>query len=260
MEHTLVTGGSGYLGKAFCRELLKTNTPLIITGRSEEKLLKTREELLKENPKAVVHCFACDLSDEADIRKLFSFIDENGLKLNRLINVAGVDTQKAFLKYDLDKLSFQIRVNLEATIEVTLEFLKRRGKRSEILTVSSLCSVTSVPYFAVYSATKSALNVFFYALSGELRDVKITTVLPGSIETRPDIIEDIKKQGFTGRLSKKSPEYVAKKSLAALKKGKPTFVPGFFNKVAYFFNKITPARLSRAVVRKKYKNKEKDAF
>ena len=37
--------------------------------------------------------------------------------------------------------------------------------------------------------------------------------MPGGVPTREDIIEQIKEQGLWGKLSSKSPEFVAEKSL-----------------------------------------------
>lgn len=261
MDYTLITGASGYIGKAFAKRLVKTDS-LILTGRSEDKLDIVKMQLLEINPTANILIYPADLTSEKDRDELFRFIDDNDIRLKKLFNVAGADIQKAFIKYDQQKLLFQIRVNFEATLSITLEFLKRKTENAEILTISSMCGCTPMPYFGVYSATKAALINFFNSLRVELKDekIKITTVLPGSVETRPDVIEDIKKQGLTGRLSKKTPDFVAEKSLRALKRNKRIYVPGFYNKIVYFFNKITPEPLVAAIVAKKFKIKEKDAF
>ncbi len=263
MDCTIISGASGYIGKAFLKNLISKNDAcFLITGRSKEKLEKVKKEMLSIAPAAIIDVFPADLTKSEEREKLFEFADEKKLCLKRLINVAGVDTQKAFLKYDEPKLLFQLRVNYEAALSLTLSFLKRAiDNKPEVLTISSMCGITPMPYFAVYSSSKAALLNFFTALSYELKGIaKITTVLPGSVETRPDVIEDIKKQGLTGKLSKKSPDYVAKKSLDALKKGKRIFVPGFYNKLVYFFTKITPKKLAMKIVAKKFKIKEKDAF
>lgn len=259
---TLISGASGFIGKAFLKNLInEKNTSFLITGRSIEKLNRVRAEMLTKNPNAIIEIYPADLTSSIERKKLFAFADEKGLKFNRLINVAGVDTQKAFTKYDENKLLFQIRVNFEATLSLTLAFLKRAVGYPEVLTISSMCGTMPMPYFAVYSSTKSGLLNFFTALSYEMKGkAKITTVLPGSVETRPDIVEDIKKQGLTGRLSKKSPDYVVKKSLVALRKGKRIFVPGFYNKLLFFFTRIIPQNIAIKIVTKKFKKKEKDAF
>ena len=94
-----------------------------------------------------------------------------------------------------------------------------------------MSGVTPMPYFALYSATKAMLTSFFTSLHYELKKqkVKVTVVLPGGVYTRPDIIKEIKGQGLWGRLSAKSPEFVAEKSLKAVQK----------NKVKYIIDKVS---------------------
>ena len=132
----------------------------------------------------------------------------------------------------------------------------------EIITISSMSGVTPMPYFAEYSATKSALIYFYKGLKKELKGsgVKITVLCPGSVPTRQDIIKDIKSQGLTGKLSKKSPKFVVEKGLKALSKNKTICVPGFYNKVVSFISRITPYSVKASVIAKKFKDKEKDAF
>lgn len=264
MVYTLITGATGGLGKAFTKICAKNNENLILTARSIDSLNDFKGELLSINPTIDIKTFACDLSSELSRKDLFNFIKENCLTVARLINVAGVDTQKAFELYSQSKLLFQTRVNLESVLDLTLFVINNRltDTKLEILTISSLCGASPVPYFAVYSATKSALITFMKAIRFEQKgkNVTITTILPGSIPTRPDIVEDIKKQGLQGRLSKKTPTFVAQKSLNALKRRKSIYVPAFYNKIVYFFSKITPDFIAQKVLARKFSSKQKDAF
>ena len=121
---------------------------------------------------------------------------------------------------------------------------------------------TPMPYFALYSATKAMLTNFFTALHYELKkqDVKVTTVMPGAVPTRADVIESIKKQGIWGKISQKSPEFVAEKSLKAVKKNKLKYIPGFFNKFLNALMKVVPKRLVLRFIARRWKNQSKDAF
>ncbi|MBR2323489.1 MAG: hypothetical protein IKA39_01185, partial [Clostridia bacterium] len=86
------------------------------------------------------------------------------------------------------------------------------------------------------------------------------TLVAGAIPTREDIKRDIEIQGFTGKLSSKSPKFVVEKSLNALDKNREKVIPGAFNKLVYFIEKITPKSLQCKYVAKKWKIKEKDNF
>ncbi len=261
MPYTFISGATGGIGKAFVKECAKQGDNLFLTGRSTDKLTALKNEIeLKYGVKVLV--FACDLTAENFRTQMVDFIDDNGITFDKIINVAGVDTQKAFTEYTREKLLFQLRVNVESTVDLTYLLLKRRAKDLRILTIGSMSGATPMPYFQVYSASKSMLLSLFTSLHYELKKsgVKVTTVLPGGVYTRPDIIKDIKGQGLWGKLSAKSPEFVAVKSLKAVNKNKVKYIPGFFNKLLYFIIKITPKNVALKFISRRWKKITKDAF
>ena len=262
MSYTIITGATGGLGKAISIECAQKGYNLILTGRSSEKLLDLFDCLTKIRPNIDIRFFPCDLSSVDDRCGLFNSLIKNNLSIERVIHVAGVDTQMALKNYTHEKLIFQSRVNLEAVFDLTLFALKNKVDRLEVLTISSICAAVPIGYFSVYSSTKAALKHFFDSLRLEYKnkEVTFTTVLPGSIITRADIIADIEKQGLQGRLSKKTPEYVAKKALKALERRRKNYVPGFYNKIVYFFSKVTPRSISSKITTRKFSHKEKDSF
>lgn len=259
-EVTFISGATGGIGRAFAFECAKKGYDLFLTGRSEEKLKNLKEELCLFNVN--VDFCACDLTSIEEREKLYLCVKEKGFALNRIILVAGVDTQKPFLEYTREKLLFQLRVNAEATIDLTHALLSLRAKETEVVAISSMSCVSPMPYFQIYSATKGLILSFFTALRYELKGkgVKITTVMPGGVPTRKDIIEDIKGQGLWGKLSSKSPEFVVRGSLKAVKKNKTKYIPGFFNKFLYFIMKIAPKKIVLNFIAKRWKKLRKDAF
>lgn len=262
MAYTFISGATGGIGKAFSIECANKGYNLFLTGRSHKKLNELKEQLLSINSKIDVLTCACDLTNPSDRDSMISFLDEKSVKFNRICNVAGVDTQLAFKDYTKEKVLFQIRVNVEATISLTHALLFRKEKGLEIVTISSMSGVSPMPYFALYSATKAMLTNFFTSLHYELKKegVKVTVVLPGGVPTRPDIIEDIKGQGIWGKLSAKSPQFVAKKSLKAVSKNKLLYIPGGFNKFLNFIMKLAPKRIKLTFIARRWKNIKKDAF
>ena len=261
MAYTFISGATGGIGKAFARECAKRGYDLFITGRSESKLLELKQSILLDYSVKIDY-FACDLSSESSRKAMLSYLEEKGYTFDRILNVAGVDIQKGFLDYTEQKLLFQMRVNCESTVALTHALLRRREKVTEVLTVASMSGASPMPYFALYSATKAMLINFFTAMHYELKDfgVKVTVVMPGGVPTRPDIIEDIKGQGLWGRLSQKSPEFVARKSLDKLKKNKLKYIPGGFNKFLNVVMAIMPKRIVLRFIKNRWKKQTKDAF
>ncbi len=261
MECTFISGATGGIGKAFAYSVAKRGGNLFLTGRSKNKLVALKEAITAMHPVEIQY-FACDLTSPSSRKEMLDFIKAEGIKFKRIINVAGVDTQKAFMEYTEEKLLFQMRVNAEATVHLTYELLKLRAEKTEVITVSSMSGQSPMPYFALYSATKAMLTNLFTSLHYELKKegVKVTVVLPGGVPTRPDIIEDIKGQGLWGKLSSKSPEFVAEKSLKAVKKNKIKYIPGGFNKFLNFIMKLAPKKIVLTFIARRWKKQTKDAF
>ena len=260
-EITLVTGATGGVGVAFSRELASRGERLLLTGRSIEKLTRLRDDLLAMYP-TEIWTIAADLSDGAEREKIANFLQENDLRVGRLINVAGVDIQKGIETYTQEKIAFQCRTNFEAAVSLCKVAIDYRSDALEILNVSSVSGIYPMPYFAIYSATKSALTSFSIALREEMKGkgVKVTAVLPGAMPTREDIREQIKGQGLWGKIATKSPAWVAKKSLNALSKNKRTYIPGLANKLMHFFTKLIPLSWKLAFIAKRWGKISKDAF
>ena len=262
MNFSLITGATGGLGKEFVKRLAERNENLFLTGRSEEKLILLKEEIIAKNKNITVDYFKCDMVSQTNRNELFNYVKNKNYKITGLYLVAGADTRKAFTKFSQETITFLARVNYESALSFTKFALENKGEELKILVVSSLTGITPMPYFSEYASLKGALISFFAALRYELKNdnVKITLLTPGSIPTRNDIKEDISRQGLQGKLSSKPPKYVVDKALKALDKNKKVCVPGFYNKMVKFFSKITPTSLKMKIVAKKLKNLEKDAF
>ncbi len=261
MAYTFISGATGGIGRAFALLAAKKGYPIFITGRSQGKISALKAEILSQYSVDVIS-FVCDLSSERSRTKMLAFIDENAVTFDRIINVAGIDTQKPFLDYTDEKILKQLRVNCEATVDLTYKLLKRREKTVEVIAISSMSGETPMPYFALYSATKAMLTSLFTSLHYELKNqgVKVTVVIPGGVYTRPDIVEQIKGQGLWGKLTAKTPEYIAEKSLVAVRKNKMRYVPGFWNRFLSNIIKIAPRRLVLRYVARRWKTQSKDAF
>ena len=261
-EYTLITGATGGLGSAFCHACAKRGEHLFLTARSQEKLDLLCQQLQSEYPNVQIKTFAANLANEQGRDALKEKICAEKIQLARLINVAGADVQKAFEKYDEGKIRFQCQVNFQAAVELCHFSLSCKAKTLKIINVSSVSGIYPMPYFAIYSATKSALTSFSLSLREEVmtKGISVTAVLPGAMPTREDIKEQIKGQGLWGKLAAKSPQYVAEKSLLASDKNKGAYIPGFFNNVMNVTTKILPLSLKLKFIAKRWSKIEKDSF
>lgn len=259
-SYSLVTGATGGIGRAFCMSLASRGENLFLSGRSAEKLERLAADIVREYPAVSVKYCPCDLTDEKSRSQFFSAAA--GYSFSRLVNVAGADVQKAFLKYDEQKIIFQSRILFEGAASVTRFCLRWRAPRIKIINISSVSGLYPMPYFAVYSALKGALTSFSLALNEELKGsgATVTAVLPGAVYTRPDVVEYIKTQGLWGKIAAKSPEFVAERSIRAADRGRAKYIPGFANKLMRAFTVFVPQKLRLKFIAKRWSKTEKDAF
>lgn len=260
--YAMVTGATGGLGKAFVHVLAERGDNLILTGRSEEKLLALKAELLQQYPQIEVYTYAADLASETSRISMMDKIKADGLHVSLLANVAGADVQKGLMEYTQEKIAFQCRVNFESAVSLCRFAIEQKAERLEIINLSSVSGIYPMPYFAIYSATKGALTSFSQSLRAEMKgkNVAVTAILPGAMPTRDDIKEQIKGQGLWGKLAAKSPESVARASLKAVRKNKRKVIVGFWNNVMRVGTCWMPTSWCLKFIANRWSKISKDAF
>ena len=261
MEYTIVTGACGGLGRAFAETLAARKEPLLLLGRSQQRLQELATELSAKYGVQPL-TYALDLTDLEERKTFEEYLASQSILVARLVNVAGVDIQKGFADYTQEKIAFQSRVNFEGAVSLCSIALSKKAKTLEIVNISSVSGIYPMPYFAIYSATKRALYSFSVALREEVRGqgVKVTAVLPGAIPTREDIKEQIRGQGLWGKLAAKSPAFVAETSLRAVRKNKRAYIPGFCNRLMNVFTRCIPLSWKLKFIAKRWSKISKDAF
>ncbi len=247
--YTLITGACGGLGQAFVRECAMQGRNLLLTGTNAEKTQCLAQKLLQEFD-IDVKFSVCDLSSAQSRAQLLKFIKSEKLAISTLINNAGFIAEGAFLSHSDTEILKIIRTNCEGTIDLTQKIIKLAKNRRplEILTVSSLGACYPMPQMAIYAATKRMLLSFMIALREEVKPlgIKVSTLCPGGIPTTDAMKKAITSQGFSGKLSSKSPEVVARAALKGLSKNKAVIIPGFFNR----FLKVAGKPVSEVLIAK----------
>lgn len=262
---TLITGACGGLGRAFVKILAEKKENLILTGTSQKKLDELKKDFANEFEGLFVKTIVCNLGDEKSRNNLIDEINKDNLVVNKLINNAGVIIEGDIFRFENNEIENAINVNCIGTLELTKMLAEQRDdtKKFEVLTVSSQSAFQPIPHMALYAATKSFLTSMMTALKYEWKDknIVVTTVCPSGMATTKEMQESIKSMGFKGKITTLPTEKVAKCALKALKKKKAIVIPGFFNKLAYFFSKFcSPYFLAKTTGKMWKKSQEKRGF
>jgi len=87
-KYILVTGGAGFIGKSFCRSILKEGGVPLISELHYSDAQKTEQELLTEFPKGQVLSLEIDITSPESIASAFLRIKEEVPRLDAVVNNA----------------------------------------------------------------------------------------------------------------------------------------------------------------------------
>ena len=223
-ELALVTGASMGIGEEFARQLAARGIDLILTARSVDRLNALAQQL---SPQVKTYVFQCDLAAPDAAQRIVEYLTQQNLRPNWLINNAGFGDAGAFANLPPERVRDICVVNMVALTELTSRFLPvlKRSARgtARILNIASVAGLQSVPYFAVYSASKAYVLSFSDALYEELHPegIRVTCVCPGYTATNFAVNNKISKKSFTRT---QSAEAVVRASLRASDAGRAVVV------------------------------------
>jgi uncharacterized protein len=245
----LVTGASSGLGAEFARQLAASGCHLILVARRGELLEKLKQELLAKHY-VDIRVFTFDLAEAEAPQKLYSAIQAAGLIVDILINNAGfgIYGEHAAIPWPQERqmLMLDILAVMQLTKLVLPDMLKRDS--GYILQVSSIGAYQPSPTYAAYSAAKTFVLYFGEALNYELRNTRVscTILSPGVTATEFLRVAGQKPTLYQRLVMMQSPE-VVRIGLKAMRKRRPSVVPGRLNALMAWSNRFIPRRWSAAI-------------
>ncbi|MEW6145440.1 MAG: SDR family oxidoreductase [Thermodesulfobacteriota bacterium] len=182
----IITGGGTGIGKATASLFAKEGANVVITGRTEERLIETAEEIGKSG--AGISYRVSDVSNESEcIQTVESTIGEYG-RIDILFNNAGVCYRSNTHETDTCVWDETFDVNVKGVYLMskhTLPHMIRQGGGSIVNNSSILGLKASAAGFAAYSASKGAVNQLTRSMALEYADkgIRVNAVCPGTIYT-----------------------------------------------------------------------------
>lgn len=250
----LITGGTSGIGKALAHRHAARGRDLVIVAEDAAALKATKRELANHYDVAI-ETFHCDLTQHNAAQQVFTFVTEQSITVDYLMNNAGFGGQGYFYERELAQDQAMINLNVSTVMQLTRLFLpgmleRNRGK---ILNVASSAGmVPGGPLQSVYYATKAFVLSFSLGLAGELADtnVTVTALCPGATRTG-----FVKRSGLEGtslfRNPPGTPEQVAQDAYHAMEQGKLvqlTALP-WHQRLLLLFVPLIPKRFFLAQVR-----------
>ncbi len=184
----LITGGASGIGKIMGRKALERGaSKLVICDINEVGMGAVKEEFTSLG--ADIFCYKLDVSDWQAVSAISTKISAEVGLVDILINNAGIVVGKFFHEHSHDDIMKSMRINSEALMHLTLEFLPGMMAQNQgaICNIASAAGLISNPKMSVYAASKWAVVGWSESLRLEMEELKknisVTTVMPFYINT-----------------------------------------------------------------------------
>lgn len=188
----LVTGASSGIARQTAIYLSELGARVVITGRDEERLNTTYKQLHGNGHLLV----KADLTNEAEIKSLFTYSKQNNIKFNGLVHCAGISCVMPIKVLTKESLQKVFDTNYFSFIDLVKEFAKKTNSEngSSIVATSAILVRKPRAYELAYITSKAALeaSVPVIALEYKNRNFKVNAVIPGFVNT-PMMHEALKK-------------------------------------------------------------------
>ena len=205
----LITGSGRGIGAAAARLAAKRGWDVCVNyvGRAE-RANEVVDAIRKAGGKAVA--VQADVSNEADVKRLFETCDRELGTVDALVNNAGIVLKAGkLMDFDATVMRRVLDVNVTGTFLCSQEAAKRMstkrgGKGGAIVNVSSVAAVFGgANQWLPYGAAKGAVNSLTLGLAKELAPdgIRVNAILPGLIDT--EIHAEV---GMADRLQKVLPQ------------------------------------------------------
>lgn len=176
----LITGASSGIGRATAIECSKLGATCVITGRNEERLQGTLDQLVGDGHIQIV----ADLTEDASLNALVERVSQ----ADGVVLCAGIGMTLPIL--------FSTRKHFDKVFETNffapVELMRLLGKKKKLKHPSSIVLIDSIggtgrwsPGNGVYGSSKAALQsiMHYFAVEWGSKNIRVNTINPGMVDT-----------------------------------------------------------------------------
>jgi short-subunit dehydrogenase len=180
----VVTGASMGIGEAMARLFAEHGATVVMLSRDAGRAEAARARI---GHTARTLALSCDVRNREEIDRVVSLTLHHYQRIDVWVNNAGHGLMDSVANVDMAALRETFDTNFFGTVacmQAALPVMKRQGSGT-IINISSVAGHIPLPFHAVYSATKFAMNGFGKAARVELETagINVLTVCPGYVRT-----------------------------------------------------------------------------
>jgi len=179
----LITGASSGIGAGIARTLAQPGARLVLGARRVDRLQALADELREQGAQVLVQ--ALDVTQRAQVDAFAAAALAEFGSIDVIVNNAGVMPLSPMASLKVDEWDRMIDVNIRGVlygIAAVLPHMQARGQ-GQIINIASIGALSVVPTAAVYCATKYAVRAISEGLRQEHRDLRVTCIHPGVVES-----------------------------------------------------------------------------
>ncbi|MRV74134.1 SDR family oxidoreductase [Duganella sp. FT92W] len=202
----IITGASRGIGAAIARRLARDGYAVVINYAGNAAEARAVADAIKAAGGHALPVQA-DVADPAAVERLFAAATEHYGRVDVLVNNAGLMPSSLPPLADTDDATFDrlFAVNVKGTFNTLRLAASRLAHGGRIVNLSTSVIGVGLPGYAIYGATKAAVETMTHILAKELRGKNITVnaVAPGPTAT--DLFLDGKSPEAVARLAAMAP-------------------------------------------------------
>ncbi len=181
----IVTGGAGGIGSATCRRLAEEGAKVAIFDLNLNAAEQLAQELQQSGAQALA--VQCDITQMALVEQAVARTEAALGPIDGLVNNAGWDVFKPFVKTVPEEWDKLIQINLVGMLNMHYAVLKGMTERKQgsIVNIASDAARVGSSGEAVYAACKGGLLSFSKTLAREhsRHNININVICPGPTDT-----------------------------------------------------------------------------
>lgn len=202
----IVTGAGKGIGKSIAEAYASEGAKVIIAEMDADAGVRTETEINSQNLRA--EFIKTDVSRPDDVNDLMRKVTEKYLRIDILINNAGISKWESPYTLPLEQWDEIINTNLRSVFLCSREAAKtmRSHGGGSIVNIASTRALMSEPDTEAYAASKGGIVALTHALATSFApdNIQVNCISPGWIETGnySELREIDHKQHLSGRVGK----------------------------------------------------------
>ncbi len=180
----IVTGASRGIGAVIARQLAENGYAVTINYASNaQEASRLVEQLRQAGHQAIA--VKADVADTEDVRRLFETTEAQLGKVDVLVNNAGILKVLPLAEHSDELFDRTFAINTRGTFNTLREAAARLNDGGRIVNFSSSTVGLNLPGYAVYIASKAAVESMTQVFAKELRgrNITVNAVAPGPVAT-----------------------------------------------------------------------------